>query len=63
MLPWLDQAAPLPPGLELPNQPVWEEHDSRFTPADDFFVVSHYATPDLTADDWRLAIPASSRGP
>jgi hypothetical protein len=59
----LDQAAPLPPGLELPNQLVWEELDPRFTPADDYFVVSDYATPDLTADDWRLAIPAPSREP
>ena len=34
----------------------WEELDSRLTPADDFFVVSHYAKPCIAAQDWRLDV-------
>jgi DMSO/TMAO reductase YedYZ molybdopterin-dependent catalytic subunit len=56
VIPWEDRPAPVPPGVELPNLLEWEELDSRITPADDFFVVSHYPTPELTAADWRLAI-------
>jgi DMSO/TMAO reductase YedYZ molybdopterin-dependent catalytic subunit len=54
VLPWLDQ--PPDPPFPIPNQLVWEELDSWLTPADDFFVVSHYNQPALTAADWRLAI-------
>jgi DMSO/TMAO reductase YedYZ molybdopterin-dependent catalytic subunit len=54
VLPWLDQ--PPDPPFPIPNQLVWEELDSWLTPADDFFVVSHYNEPALTAADWRLAI-------
>jgi DMSO/TMAO reductase YedYZ molybdopterin-dependent catalytic subunit len=57
VLPWLDQptASPLPPA-NLGQLLVWEELDSRLTPADAFFVVNHYGTPEITATDWRLAI-------
>jgi DMSO/TMAO reductase YedYZ molybdopterin-dependent catalytic subunit len=54
VIPWLDQ--PPDPPIPLPNQLVWEELDSWLTPADDFFVVSHYDQPALTATDWRLDI-------
>jgi DMSO/TMAO reductase YedYZ molybdopterin-dependent catalytic subunit len=54
VLPWLDQ--PPDPPISLPNLLVWEELDSYYTPADDFFVVSHYNQPKLTAADWRLPI-------
>ena len=50
VLEWLDQ----PP--TSPDQLVWEELDSWFTPADDFFIVNHYDQPDIKAPDWRLAI-------
>jgi DMSO/TMAO reductase YedYZ molybdopterin-dependent catalytic subunit len=54
VIPWLDQ--PTEPPIPLPNQLVWEELDSWITPADDFFVVSHYNQPALSATDWRLSI-------
>ena len=54
VLPWLDQ--PPDPPFTIPNQLVWEELDSWLTPADDFFVVSHYNQPAIDAADWRLAI-------
>jgi DMSO/TMAO reductase YedYZ molybdopterin-dependent catalytic subunit len=34
----------------------WEALDSWLTPADEFFVVSHYGQPALDARDWRLGI-------
>ena len=54
VLPWLDQ--PSDPPFPTPNQLKWEELDSWYTPADDFFVVSHYPQPVLSAPDWRLKI-------
>jgi DMSO/TMAO reductase YedYZ molybdopterin-dependent catalytic subunit len=54
VIPWLDQ--PPEPPIPLPNQLVWEELDSWLTPADDFFVVSHYNQPALSPTDWRLAV-------
>jgi len=56
VLPWLDQRSPPPEGVVLPNQLDWEELDSWYTPADDFFVVSHYNTPAIAPGAWRLAI-------
>jgi DMSO/TMAO reductase YedYZ molybdopterin-dependent catalytic subunit len=56
VIPWLDQPAPNPLPDNVRNLLVWEELDSWLTPADDFFVVSHYAEPALTAEDWRLRI-------
>jgi DMSO/TMAO reductase YedYZ molybdopterin-dependent catalytic subunit len=57
VLPWLDQptASPLPPA-NLRQQLVWEELDSWLTPAEEFFVVNHYGTPEIAATDWRLAV-------
>jgi DMSO/TMAO reductase YedYZ molybdopterin-dependent catalytic subunit len=54
VLPWLDQ--PSEPPISLPNRLVWEELDSWYTPADDFFVVSHYNQPAISAAAWRLAL-------
>jgi DMSO/TMAO reductase YedYZ molybdopterin-dependent catalytic subunit len=56
VIPWLDRPAPLPEGVDLPNQLDWEELDSWLTPADDFFVVSHYGNPTVEAETWRLGI-------
>src|SRR5215207_11486506 len=55
VIPWSDQPDPVPPPLELP-QLVWEELDSFLTPADKFFVVSHYGNPDVPAAGWSLSI-------
>ncbi|MGZ8647758.1 MAG: molybdopterin-dependent oxidoreductase [Solirubrobacteraceae bacterium] len=54
VLPWLDQ--PSDPPFPIPNQLKWEDLDSWLTPADRFFVVSHYNQPSLNAADWRLRI-------
>ena len=51
VIPWLDQPPPSP----FP-QLVWERLDSRITPRDQFFVVSHYGTPALDAQTWRLEL-------
>lgn len=57
VVPWLDQPAPSPaPASALRNLLVWEELDSWYTPADDFFVVNHYDEPALAAQDYRLRI-------
>lgn len=56
VLDWIDQRPDPPPGVTLPNQLDWEELDSWLTPADDFFVVSHYNQPVISATDWRLDI-------
>ncbi len=56
VIPWLDQRTEPPPGAVLPNQLVWEDLDSWYTPADNFFVVSHYNQPALTGRDWQLKI-------
>ena len=45
-----------------PDQLKWEELDTWFTPADNFFVVNHYNQPPLSAADWRLGSPALSTG-
>jgi DMSO/TMAO reductase YedYZ molybdopterin-dependent catalytic subunit len=52
----LDQPPDPPPGVILPNLLKWEQLDSWRTPANNFFVVSHYNEPALKAADWRLRI-------
>jgi len=60
VIPWLDQPAPNPePASGLRNLLVWENLDSWYTPANDFFVVNHYNEPALTARDYRLSIGGS----
>ena len=56
VIPWLDQPPPPPPPVSLPHQLVWEKLDSWYTPANNFFVVSHYNEPVIEADDWRLGV-------
>jgi DMSO/TMAO reductase YedYZ molybdopterin-dependent catalytic subunit len=56
VIPWLDQPPEPPPGVTLPNLLKWEKLDSWRTPANNFFVVSHYNQPVLKAADWRLRI-------
>jgi DMSO/TMAO reductase YedYZ molybdopterin-dependent catalytic subunit len=56
VIPWIDQPAPNPVPDVLQNLLVWEELDSWLTPADNFFVVSHYGNQTLTEADWRLRI-------
>jgi DMSO/TMAO reductase YedYZ molybdopterin-dependent catalytic subunit len=63
VIPWEDQPAPLPPGVDLPNLLVWEDLDSRITPANDFFVISHYPTPVIEPGDWRLAVSGLVKHP
>jgi DMSO/TMAO reductase YedYZ molybdopterin-dependent catalytic subunit len=56
VIPWEDQPAPNPVPDAVFNLLVWEELDSWLTPADDFFVVTHYGIPDIKAADWHLDI-------
>jgi DMSO/TMAO reductase YedYZ molybdopterin-dependent catalytic subunit len=56
VIPWLDQPAPNPVPQIVPRQLVWEELDSWLTPADEFFIVSHYGNPVLDQAAHRLAI-------
>ena len=46
--------------VDLPNLLVWEELDSRITPADEFFAVSHYGRPDRAATTGGSPSPAWS---
>ncbi len=64
LIEWDDEVpdSPVPPeGLR--NLLDWEQLDSWYTPADDFFVVNHYNEPALTAADWRLSIGGLVRHP
>jgi DMSO/TMAO reductase YedYZ molybdopterin-dependent catalytic subunit len=56
VLPWLDQPAANPVPEIAQNLLVWEELDSWITPADDFFVISHYGNPALDEASHRLGI-------
>jgi DMSO/TMAO reductase YedYZ molybdopterin-dependent catalytic subunit len=47
VIPWLDQPAPNPVPQIVPRQLVWEDLDSWLTPADEFFIVSHYGNPPV----------------
>jgi DMSO/TMAO reductase YedYZ molybdopterin-dependent catalytic subunit len=56
VIPWEDQPEPNPVPEDVFNLLVWEELDSWLTPADDFFVVTHYGIPVLDAADYRLDV-------
>jgi DMSO/TMAO reductase YedYZ molybdopterin-dependent catalytic subunit len=56
VIPWDDQPAENPVPEAVFNLLVWEELDSWLTPADDFFVVTHYGIPVIDAASWRLGI-------
>jgi DMSO/TMAO reductase YedYZ molybdopterin-dependent catalytic subunit len=58
VIPWLDQPPPSPlPAAFVGNLLTWEGLDSRYTPANNFFYVNHYGTPDgLDPAAWRVDI-------
>ena len=56
VIPWLDQPAPNPVPQIAQRQLIWEELDSWLTPADEFFIISHYNTPALDQATHRLGI-------
>jgi DMSO/TMAO reductase YedYZ molybdopterin-dependent catalytic subunit len=56
VIPWLDQPAPNPVPQIAQRQLTWEELDSWLTPADEFFIISHYNTPTLDPATHRLDI-------
>jgi DMSO/TMAO reductase YedYZ molybdopterin-dependent catalytic subunit len=56
VIPWLDQPAPNPVPQIAQRQLIWEELDSWLTPADEFFIISHYNTPVLDQATHRLDI-------
>ncbi len=59
VLPWLDQPPPIPPDAAniTGELQVWEELDSFFTPADEFFWVAHYGFPPVASlTPYRLTI-------
>ena len=58
VIPWLDQPPPPPfPPSAVGNQLVWENLDSWFTPASNFFYVTHYGIQDnLDPSTWRMEI-------
>jgi DMSO/TMAO reductase YedYZ molybdopterin-dependent catalytic subunit len=56
VIPWLDQPGPNPIPDVLQNLLVWEELDSWITPADNFFVVSHYGNQTVSETGFQLGI-------
>ena len=58
VIPWLDQPDPVPPPAAdvVGNLLVWEELDSRLTPADNFFTVKHYGNPENVEVDYSLTV-------
>jgi DMSO/TMAO reductase YedYZ molybdopterin-dependent catalytic subunit len=56
VIPWLDQPAPNPVPQIAQRQLIWEELDSWLTPADEFFIISHYNTPTLDQATHRLDV-------
>jgi DMSO/TMAO reductase YedYZ molybdopterin-dependent catalytic subunit len=56
VIPWLDQPEPNPVPEVIVRQLEWEKLDSWLTPPDQFFVIKHFAQPDLSEQDWRLEI-------
>ncbi len=57
VLPWLDQPEPNPAPGAVGNFLKWEELDSWYTPADNFFFITHYGVQTgLDAATWRVGI-------
>jgi DMSO/TMAO reductase YedYZ molybdopterin-dependent catalytic subunit len=56
VIPWVDQPAENPVPEIAQNLLVWEDLDSWLTPADDFFVISHYGNPAVDEASFRLNI-------
>src|SRR5215218_4769859 len=61
VIPWLDQPAENPVPEIVPRQLVWEQLDSWLTPAEEFFIVSHYGNPAVDPADYRLSIAGLAR--
>ena len=53
VLHWVGEAPPAP---DIPNLLDWEKLESWYTPAGNFFVISHFEEPVIEAADWRLGI-------
>jgi DMSO/TMAO reductase YedYZ molybdopterin-dependent catalytic subunit len=56
VIPWLDQRAANPVPEAIVRQLTWEELDAWITPNDQFFVIKHFAFPELAEAGWRLEI-------
>jgi DMSO/TMAO reductase YedYZ molybdopterin-dependent catalytic subunit len=56
VIPWVDQPAENPVPDIAANLLVWEDLDSWLTPANDFFVISHYGNPAVDEASFRLNI-------
>lgn len=57
VVPWLDQPAPNPVPEAVGNLLNWEALESRVTPANNFFYVSHYGIPKpLPEASWRVEL-------
>ena len=56
VIPWLDEVTANPePGMVV-NLLKWEDLDSRITPNDKFFGITHYEWPSIDEATWRLEI-------
>jgi len=55
---WVDQPAPLPPGVEegVGHPLIWERLQDRIIPANEFFTVKHYGEPPIDAAAWRVDV-------
>jgi DMSO/TMAO reductase YedYZ molybdopterin-dependent catalytic subunit len=56
VIPWVDQPGENPVPQVAQNLLVWEDLDSWLTPADDFFVISHYGNPAVDEESFQLNI-------
>ncbi len=63
VIPWLDQPAPNPVPDVVGHPLVWEELDSRVTPADEVFTVKHYQQPEIDPATWELTVGGMARRP
>jgi DMSO/TMAO reductase YedYZ molybdopterin-dependent catalytic subunit len=63
VIPWLDEVPANPePGMVV-NLLKWENLDSRITPNDKFFGITHYEWPSIDEATWRLEIDGLVRRP
>jgi DMSO/TMAO reductase YedYZ molybdopterin-dependent catalytic subunit len=63
VIPWLDEVPANPePGVVL-NLLKWEDLDSRITPNDKFFGITHYEWPSIDEATWKLEIDGLVRRP
>src|SRR3954468_20617283 len=63
VIPWLDEVPANPePGVVL-NLLKWEDLDSRITPNDKFFGITHYEWPSVDEAAWKLEIDGLVRRP